>query len=85
MAIGGGAEKTARHGGVPRRRRSSSGQGVRQQVLQLEERMGKVRRGPKGVNDGGVVELTEGGKNNGTAVAVRLAGADTRPRKERRR
>jgi hypothetical protein len=43
-----------------------------------------VRRGPKGVDDGGAAELTEGGGDDGATVAVRLVGVDTRPRKERR-
>jgi hypothetical protein len=42
-----------------------------------------VRRGPKGADNGGVVELTEGG-NSGVAVAVQSADTDTRLRKERR-
>jgi hypothetical protein len=46
MAGGGGAEKTAQRGDVPRRRRSSCGRGGHRRVLQL---------------DGGAVELTEGG------------------------
>jgi hypothetical protein len=58
----GGAEKTARRGGIPRRRRSSGGWGGRRRVLQLEEGMREVRRGPKGVDDGGTTVLTEGEK-----------------------
>jgi hypothetical protein len=52
--------------------------------------MAKVRRGPKGANDGDLVEVIEGGgtlvlwREDGVAVAVRLAGANTRPRKEKR-
>jgi hypothetical protein len=46
-AGGGGAEKTARHGGVPRWRWNSGGWGGHRRVLQLEEGMGKVRRGKK--------------------------------------
>jgi hypothetical protein len=41
-----------------------------------------VRRGPKGADDGGATQLTEGGGDNGAAAAVRSAGVDTRPRKE---
>jgi hypothetical protein len=55
------AEKTARRGGVPRRRRSSGGQGGHRRVLQLKEGTGEVRHGPKGVDERGMVELTEGG------------------------
>jgi hypothetical protein len=49
-----------------------------------------VRHGPNGVDNGGTTELTEGAgaggqwRKDGVAAAVRLAGADTRPRKERR-
>jgi hypothetical protein len=60
------AEKTARRGGVPRRRRSSGGQGGHRRVLQLKEGTGEVRHGPKGVDERGMVELTEGGGDNGT-------------------
>jgi hypothetical protein len=54
------------------------------------EGTGEVRRGPKGADDGGAVELTEGGGTmarrceDGTAAAVRSVGTDMRPRKERR-
>jgi hypothetical protein len=58
----GGAEKTARHGSIPWRRWSSDGWEERRRVLQLEEATGKVRRGPKGVDDkgkrGGVMECS---------------------------
>jgi hypothetical protein len=49
-----------------------------------------VRCGPKGVDDGGATKLIEGAKSmawwreDGTAVVVRSAGADTRSKKERR-
>jgi hypothetical protein len=71
---GGGAEKTARPGGVPRQRRSSGGRGGHRRVLQLEERTGEVRRGPKGADDGGAAELTKGGGDNGAAVQRRRGG-----------
>jgi hypothetical protein len=57
----GGAEKPARRGDVPRQRRSSGGRGGHRQILQLEEGMGEVRHGPKGADDGGTAERTEGG------------------------
>jgi hypothetical protein len=43
-----------------------------------------VRYGPKGMGDGGTVELTEGGGKNGAAMIVWSAGGNTRPGKERR-
>jgi hypothetical protein len=53
--------------------------------------MGKVRHGPKGADDGGTMELTEGGGNDGVTTAqrredgamaaVRSAGMDMGPRK----
>jgi hypothetical protein len=46
---------------------SAGGEGG-DQVLQLEEETGEVRRGPKGAYEGGAVELTEGGEE-ATAVA----------------
>jgi hypothetical protein len=53
-------------------------------VLQLEEETWEVRCGPKGMGDGGAAELTKGRGKNGTAVAVRSAGMDTRLGTERR-
>jgi hypothetical protein len=46
-----------------------------------------VRRDPKGVDNGGMAELTEGGgtmarrREDGATAAVRSAGVDMRPRK----
>jgi hypothetical protein len=62
-------------------RASVAGEGV-DEVLQLEEGTGDVWCGPKGVNEGGMVELIEGERNSGAIVAVRSAGADTRSRRE---
>jgi hypothetical protein len=47
---------------------STGGRRGHRRVLQLEEGTEEVRRGPKGADDGGAVELTEGGGDNG-AVA----------------
>jgi hypothetical protein len=44
------------------------------EVLQLEEGTGEVRRGPKGANEGGTGELTEG-ERNGDTVAQRRRGS----------
>jgi hypothetical protein len=73
---GGGAEKTARPGGVPRQRWSSGGRGGHRRVLQLEERTGEVRRGPKGADEGGTVELTKGERNDGAATRRRRDSGD---------
>jgi hypothetical protein len=63
--VNGDREEGGRLIDVPRRRRGPvAGEGG-DEVLQLEEEMGEVRRGPKGVDGGGTTELTEGGKNDG--------------------
>jgi hypothetical protein len=41
------------------------------EVLQLEEVMGEVRRGPKGVDEGGTGELTERERNGGVVMRRR--------------
>jgi hypothetical protein len=45
-----------------------AGEGV-DEVLQLEEGMREVRRGPKGVNECGTGKLTKGGRNGGAKMA----------------
>jgi hypothetical protein len=44
------------------------------EVLQLEEGMEEVRRGPKVVDEGGTLELTEGERNGGAATQRRRSG-----------
>jgi hypothetical protein len=44
-----------------------TGEGV-DEVLQLEEGTGEVRRGPKGADEGGTGELTKGERNDGAAT-----------------
>jgi hypothetical protein len=57
-----------------RRRGSVAGVGG-DKVLQLEEETGEVRRGPKGVDGGGTVELTRGGEEEAmTQNTVRGGG-----------
>jgi hypothetical protein len=46
---------------------SVAGEGV-DVVLQLEEGTREVRRSPKGVDEGGTGELTEGERTSGAAV-----------------
>jgi hypothetical protein len=50
-----------------------AGEGV-DEVLQLEEGTGEVRRGPKAVDEGGMGELTEG-ERNGSAATRRWRGS----------
>jgi hypothetical protein len=84
MVDGSGVEKMVRRGsgGAP-----VAGEGV-DEVLQLEEGTGKVRRGPKGVDKGGTGDLTKGERNCGAKTARwRWSGrpARTRGRGERGR
>jgi hypothetical protein len=65
-----------------------TGEGV-DEVLQLEEGTGEVRRGPKGVDEGGHGELTKGGRNGGAKTMRRRwrsdrAGVNTRSRREQK-
>jgi hypothetical protein len=82
MAGGCGAEKMSRRGGLLRQRRRSGGRGGHRRVLQLEEGTREVRRSPRGVDDGGTVELTEVGGmmarrcEDGEVAAVWLADAE---------
>jgi hypothetical protein len=58
------------------------------EVLQLEEWTGEVRRSPKGTDGGGTRELTEGERNSGAKMAQRRWSdrpAQTRGRGERGR
>jgi hypothetical protein len=47
---------------------STGGWRGHRRVLQLEEGTEEVRRDPKGADDGGTVELTEGRGDNGVAA-----------------
>jgi hypothetical protein len=46
------------------------------EVLQLEEEIGEVRRGPKGVDGGATTELTEGREEAAAAVQNTARGGD---------
>jgi hypothetical protein len=50
-----------------------AGEGV-DEVLQLEEGTGELRRGPKWADEGGTGELTEGERNGGATVQTRRGG-----------
>jgi hypothetical protein len=62
-----------------------AGEGV-DEVLQLEEGMREVRRGPKGVNKCGTGKLTKGGeewwREDVMMAAFRSTSTDMRPRRE---